>query len=59
VPSTSSPAASDHIPINYINETFGRTSDFKVEAANDQVPLTLFGRFVAYMAAWSQHSYEA
>jgi hypothetical protein len=43
---------------------FGKPDDFIVEpaiveAANDQVPLTLFGRFVAFMAAWTQHSYDA
>jgi hypothetical protein len=49
---------------NYIDDTFGKSDDFIVEpaiveAANDQAPLTLFGRFVAYMDAWTQSSYDA
>ena len=49
---------------NYIDDTFGKSDDFIVEpaiveAANDQAPLTLFGRFVAYMDAWTQSSYES
>jgi hypothetical protein len=47
------------VTTDYTNDTFGKTSNFIVEAANDQVPLTLFGRFVAYMDAWTQSSYES
>jgi hypothetical protein len=52
------------VATDYIDDTFGKTSDFIVEpaiieAANDQVPSTLFGKIYAFFDNWSQHSYDA
>ena len=49
---------------NYIDDTFGKTSDFIIEptitkAANDPVASTVFGKIYAFFDAWTQHGYEA
>jgi hypothetical protein len=49
---------------DHINNIFGKSNDFIaepaiVEAVNDQVPSTVFGKIYAFFDAWSQHSYYA